>query len=246
MRAKSPPATPRCSACGAMPALPARCTWRSSNRTATIIAVVSLECPDETFPSVGALHPPAIRLERAIHSLYGLHPIGAPDARPWLDLGFWDVQSSARRTHVGTGCAPPLHVLAGGRRKPASDPCWPGPCRHHRAGTFPLHRFGRNRGTARTALGLRAQGHRVAHGGCNDRTRRAACRPHLGRQHCRLRHRVRARRRGGVGNGTAAARAIFACADGGARTAGKSLRRHRRHLQRCLVLAHERALRHPA
>ncbi len=56
------------------------------------IAVVSLECPQQTFPSVGALHPPAIRLERAILSLCGLEPVGAPDARPWLDLGFWDVQ----------------------------------------------------------------------------------------------------------------------------------------------------------
>jgi Ni,Fe-hydrogenase III large subunit len=56
------------------------------------IAVFSLECPLQTFPSVGALHPPAIRLERAIHSVYGLKPVGAPDARPWLDLGFWDVE----------------------------------------------------------------------------------------------------------------------------------------------------------
>jgi Ni,Fe-hydrogenase III large subunit/Ni,Fe-hydrogenase III component G len=56
------------------------------------IAVVSVACTDGTFPSVGAVHPPAIRLERAIHSLYGLQPAGAPDARPWLDLGFWDVQ----------------------------------------------------------------------------------------------------------------------------------------------------------
>jgi len=31
-------------------------------------------------------------LERAIHSLYGLQPAGAPDPRPWLDLGFWDVK----------------------------------------------------------------------------------------------------------------------------------------------------------
>ena len=56
------------------------------------IAVVSVECPDGTFPSVGALHPPAIRLERAIASLYGLEPIGAADTRPWLDLGLWDVR----------------------------------------------------------------------------------------------------------------------------------------------------------
>jgi Ni,Fe-hydrogenase III large subunit len=56
------------------------------------VAVVSLACPDGVFPSVGALHPPAIRFERAILSLYGLEPMGAPDTRPWLDLGFWDVQ----------------------------------------------------------------------------------------------------------------------------------------------------------
>ena len=54
-------------------------------------AVISLPCPDRTFPSVGALHPPAIRLERAIADLFGLRPIDAPDTRPWLDLGFWDV-----------------------------------------------------------------------------------------------------------------------------------------------------------
>jgi len=53
------------------------------------IAVITLECADGTFPSVGALHPPAIRLERAIHDLYGLTPVGAPDARPWLDHGRW-------------------------------------------------------------------------------------------------------------------------------------------------------------
>ena len=56
------------------------------------IAVASLACPDGRYPSVGALHPPAIRLERAIQSLYGYVAIGLPDLRPWLDLGFWTVQ----------------------------------------------------------------------------------------------------------------------------------------------------------
>jgi Ni,Fe-hydrogenase III large subunit len=56
------------------------------------IAVASLPCPHGNFPSVGSLHLPAIRLERAVASLYGLDPVGAPDTRPWLDLGFWDVQ----------------------------------------------------------------------------------------------------------------------------------------------------------
>jgi hypothetical protein len=56
------------------------------------IAVVTLPCPDARFPSVGALHPPAIRLERALRDLYGLEPVGLPNTRPWLDLGFWNVQ----------------------------------------------------------------------------------------------------------------------------------------------------------
>jgi Ni,Fe-hydrogenase III large subunit len=56
------------------------------------IAVVTMPCPGGHFPSVGALHPPAIRLERALRDLYGLEPVGLPDPRPWLDLGFWDVQ----------------------------------------------------------------------------------------------------------------------------------------------------------
>jgi len=56
------------------------------------IAVASLICPDGNYPSVGALHPPAIRLERAILSLFGYVAIDGPDSRPWLDLGFWNVR----------------------------------------------------------------------------------------------------------------------------------------------------------
>jgi len=55
------------------------------------IAVVTLECPDGRFPSVGLLHPAAIRLERAVRDLWGLEPMGATDSRPWLDHGRWDV-----------------------------------------------------------------------------------------------------------------------------------------------------------
>jgi hypothetical protein len=54
-------------------------------------AVLTLHCPDGRFPSVGRLHPPAIRLERTIGDLYGLVPDGAPDTRPWLDHGRWGV-----------------------------------------------------------------------------------------------------------------------------------------------------------
>jgi Ni,Fe-hydrogenase III large subunit len=56
------------------------------------IGVVTLECADGRFPSVGAVHPPAIRLERTVRDLFGLEPDGLPDPRPWLDHGRWDVQ----------------------------------------------------------------------------------------------------------------------------------------------------------
>ena len=67
------------------------------------IGVFSFECPDGKFPSVAALHPPANRLERTIASLYGLKPLGAPDTRAWLDLGFWGVRhplGDAKKTRV--------------------------------------------------------------------------------------------------------------------------------------------------
>lgn len=53
------------------------------------IGVLSLECPDGRYPSIGRLHPPAIRLERAMRDLLGLEPVGLPDTRPWLDHGRW-------------------------------------------------------------------------------------------------------------------------------------------------------------
>ncbi len=57
------------------------------------IAIVTVLCRDGRFPSVGRLHPPAIRLERAIRDLFGLEPQGLPDTRPWLDHGRWGVQA---------------------------------------------------------------------------------------------------------------------------------------------------------
>jgi Ni,Fe-hydrogenase III large subunit len=56
------------------------------------IGVLTLACADGRFPSVGAVHPPAIRLERAVRDVYGLEPEGLPDQRPWLDHGRWGVQ----------------------------------------------------------------------------------------------------------------------------------------------------------
>lgn len=53
------------------------------------VGVLSLDCEQRRFPSVGRSHPPAIRLERAIRDLWGLEPEGLADPRPWLDHGRW-------------------------------------------------------------------------------------------------------------------------------------------------------------
>jgi Ni,Fe-hydrogenase III large subunit len=57
----------------------------------TDFATLSLDSRSGRFPSIGAVHAPAIRLERAIHDLFGIAADGALDERPWLDHGRWDV-----------------------------------------------------------------------------------------------------------------------------------------------------------
>jgi len=73
---------------------------------ALAIAVLTLECPDGRFASIGGLHPPAIRLERAIQDLFGLNAVGLPDARPWLDHGRWGVRTPLGRGSVAAEAAP--------------------------------------------------------------------------------------------------------------------------------------------
>ncbi|MGZ5873452.1 MAG: hydrogenase large subunit [Bradyrhizobium sp.] len=55
------------------------------------IAVVSLDCPDHGYASIGKHHAPALRLERALSDLFGLSAEGLPDTRRWLDHGSWGV-----------------------------------------------------------------------------------------------------------------------------------------------------------
>ena len=67
--------------------------------------ILSLACPDGRFPSVAAKHPPAVRLERSIHDLFGLWAIDAPDHRPWLDHDCWGIRHPLGATvpHAGSG-----------------------------------------------------------------------------------------------------------------------------------------------
>jgi Ni,Fe-hydrogenase III large subunit len=48
------------------------------------VELMSVRCDATRFPSVARVHPPALRLERAMRDLYGLEPEGLPDTRPWL------------------------------------------------------------------------------------------------------------------------------------------------------------------
>lgn len=54
--------------------------------------ILTLGCEGDKFPSVAKLHPPAIRLERAIADLFGYEPLKPSDSRSWLDHGRWGVR----------------------------------------------------------------------------------------------------------------------------------------------------------
>src|SRR5580693_587264 len=76
------------------------------------IAVVSFACSDGWFPSVARVHPPALRLERTIHDLFGLEARGADDIRPWLDHGAWGGQAPlGRNKRSSAGKAEPYRFL---------------------------------------------------------------------------------------------------------------------------------------
>lgn len=74
--------------------------------------VLSLQCPDGVYPSVGRVHPPAIRLDRAIHDLFGLVPEGLPDPRPWLDHGTWRSAFPLSPARAVTGDPEPYTFLS--------------------------------------------------------------------------------------------------------------------------------------
>ncbi len=79
---------------------------------ANVIKLVSCACRDGGYPSVGAVHPPALRLERTIRSLHGLEATGSPDDRPWLDFGFWHVARPLATTPGKRETARPYRFLA--------------------------------------------------------------------------------------------------------------------------------------
>jgi Ni,Fe-hydrogenase III large subunit len=78
------------------------------------VGVLSLDCADGRYPSVGLHHPPAIRLERALHDLWGLQAEGALDRRPWLDHGRWGLRHPLGRREAAGEAAPYAFLAAEG------------------------------------------------------------------------------------------------------------------------------------
>ena len=79
---------------------------RMAVRAGGVASVLALACPTGKFPSVGARHATAIRLERALADLHGLEAEGARDVRPWLDHGCWAVRRPLGAATAGDGPTP--------------------------------------------------------------------------------------------------------------------------------------------
>ena len=75
------------------------------------MAVATLPCPTNQFPSIARHHAPAHRLERTISDLFGLEPVGAPDDRPWLDHGRWCVRHPLGTSTESSGQGEPYAFL---------------------------------------------------------------------------------------------------------------------------------------
>src|SRR3954468_14290277 len=56
------------------------------------LRILTIASKGGAYPSVAFQHPPATRLERMIHDLFGLRGIGAIDQRPWVDHGRWGLK----------------------------------------------------------------------------------------------------------------------------------------------------------
>ena len=195
------------------------------------------------FPSVGSLHPPAIRLERAIHSLYGLEPRGAPDDAPVAGSRLLGLAASAwrpaRRRHANPTLPPASKATACTRSRSArSMPASSSP------GIFASPPMARRWCGWKQRLGYAHKGIEALMAGAISGARRTLAGAPSGDST--------------VAYGIAFARAVEAAlgidappraplsarADGGAGTTGQSLRRYRRHLQRRILLSHACALRH--
>ena len=146
----------RCWHCGASPP---RCTWRCWRRIAARCIVLSLECPDGSFLRSACCIRRRCGWSAPSPICSAWSPENSPDHAALARSRPMGPALPARRTRVAGAADGPMNSCRR-RRGAAPDRGRPGPCRHHRARPFPLHRQWRNRGAAGAAAGLCAQGHR--------------------------------------------------------------------------------------
>ncbi|HYG84763.1 MAG TPA: nickel-dependent hydrogenase large subunit [Azospirillum sp.] len=75
------------------------------------VAVVSLDCPDGSFPSLSGVRAGSVRLERAIQDLYGLTAERLTDPRPWLDHDKWGVRRPLSNDPAAPMPEPPVYTF---------------------------------------------------------------------------------------------------------------------------------------
>ena len=210
------------------------------------LGIITLECPDGRFSSVGAVHPPAIRLERAVRDLYGLEPQGLPDRRPWLDHGRWEVQHPLGAEPNALPATAPYAFLPVEGESLHQIPVGPVHAGIIEPGHFRFTANGETVVRLEQRLGYVHKGiDSLMLGADLERGARLAG-THLRRQHGRVCAGVRACGRSGARNHGSAAGRMVAGPDGRARAPRQSFRRFRRHLQRCVVLDHACPNRNPA
>ena len=210
------------------------------------IAVFTLPCPDGKFPSVGAHHPAAIRLERTILDLYGLKPTGALDARHWLDLGFWGVTHPLGKRRKRAIEAYPYAFLPVEGEDLHQIPVGPVHAGIIEPGHFRFTANGEAVVRLEQRLGYVHKGtESLMTGATLDKGAKLAGRT-SGDSTVAYALAFAQAVEISAPDRRSAARRVAPRADGGARAPRQSFRRHRRHLQRRLLLARLRRMRHPA
>ena len=195
------------------------------------IATVSLDCPDHSYASIGRHHPPALRLERAAHDLFGLTPEGSPDTRPWLDHNRWGVRFPLGDRIDALSNAAPYRFLPAegdGLHQIAVGPVHAGIIE---PGHFRFTASGETVVRLEERLGYTHKGIEGLMVGRRSSAGRPTCRTRVRRQHRRLCLCVFARGRGGPGTCRARSRGLAPSAARRTRAACQPSRRYRGNLQ---------------
>ena len=160
----------RCSACGATHG---DVHMALLDETSGDIAVVSYRLPGlAAIRQVGARHPPAIRLERAIRDLFGLEADRLAGHAALARSRLLGCAASARRPGSAAQKPAPYAFLPAEGEGLHQIPVGPVHAGIIEPGHFRFTANGETRGAAGAAARLCAQGHRVADGGRDARARR--------------------------------------------------------------------------